>query len=55
MDPTGTRVNADEITATIGYAEPALLVARVEVTESNDNTVTVDIDVDWSDTDEESG
>jgi hypothetical protein len=33
MDPTGTRVNADEITATIGYAEPALLVARVEVTE----------------------
>jgi hypothetical protein len=25
MDPTGTRVNADEITATIGYAEPALL------------------------------
>ena len=55
MDPTGTRVNADEVTATIGYAEPALLVARVEVTESNDNTVTVDIDVDWSDTDEESG
>ena len=55
MDPTGTRVNADEITATIGYAEPALLVARVEVTESNDNTVTVDIDVDWADTDEEEG
>jgi len=55
MDPTGTRVNADEITATIGYAEPALLVTRVEVTESNDNTVTVDIDVDWADTDEEEG
>ncbi len=55
MDPTGTRVNADEITATIGYAEPALLVARVEVTESNDNTVAVDIDVDWADTDDEEG
>ncbi len=53
MDPTGTRVNADEITATIGYAEPALLVTRVEVTESNDNTVAVDIDVDWADTDDE--
>ena len=55
MDPTGTRVNADEITATIGYAEPALAVARVEVTESNDNTVAVDIDVDWADTDDEEG
>jgi hypothetical protein len=55
MDPTGTRVNADEITATIGYAEPALLVTRVEVTESNDNTVAVDIDVDWADTDDEEG
>ncbi len=55
MDPTGTRINPDEITATIGYAEPALAVARVEVTESNDNTVAVDIDVDWSDTDEEEG
>jgi hypothetical protein len=53
MDPTGTRVNPDEITATIGYAEPALLVARVEVIESNDGTVSVDIDVDWSDTDDE--
>ena len=55
MDPTGTRVNADEITATIGYAEPALSVARVEVIERNDNTVTVDIDVDWADTDDEDG
>ena len=55
MDPTGTRVNADEITATIGYAEPALLVSRVEVAESNDNTVAVAIDVDWADTDDESG
>lgn len=55
MDPTGTRVNADEIHAVIGYAEPALLVTRVEVTESNDNTVAVAIDVDWSDTDDESG
>ncbi len=55
MDPTGTRINPDEITATIGYAEPALLVARVEVTESNDNTVAVDIDVDWADTDDEQG
>lgn len=55
MDPTGTRVNPDEITATIGYAEPALLLARVEVIESNDGTVSVDIDVDWSDTDEEEG
>ncbi len=55
MDPTGTRVNADEVRATIGYAEPALAVARVEVTESNDNTVAVDIDVDWADTDDEEG
>ena len=55
MDPTGTRVNADEITATVGYAEPALAVSRVEVIERNDNTVTVDIDVDWSDTDDEEG
>ncbi len=55
MDPTGTRINPDEITATIGYAEPALLVTRVEVTESNDNTVAVDIDVDWADTDDEEG
>jgi hypothetical protein len=30
-------------------------VARVEVTESNDNTVAVDIDVDWADTDDEEG
>ena len=55
MDPTGTRVNADEITATIGYAEPALSVARVEVSEFNDGTVSVDIDVDWADTDDEDG
>jgi hypothetical protein len=55
MDPTGTRVNADEITATIGYAEPALSVARVEVSEFNDGTVSVDIDVDWADTDDEEG
>ena len=55
MDPTGTRVNADEITATIGYAEPALLVSRVEGAESNDNTVAVDIDVDWASTDDEEG
>lgn len=55
MDPVGTRINPDEIRAVIGYAEPALLVTRVEVTESNDNTVTVDIDVDWADTDDESG
>jgi hypothetical protein len=55
MDPTGTRINPDEIRAVVGYAEPALLVARVEVTESNDNTVTVDIDVDWADTDDEEG
>jgi len=55
MDPTGTRINPDEIRAVIGYAEPALAVARVEVTESNDNTVAVDIDVDWADTDDEEG
>ncbi len=55
MDPVGTRINPDEIRAVIGYAEPALLVTRVEVTESNDNTVAVAIDVDWSDTDDESG
>lgn len=55
MDPTGTRINPDEIRAVIGYAEPALAVARVEVTEFNDGTVSVDIDVDWSDTDDESG
>ena len=55
MDPVGTRINSDEIRAVIGYAEPALLVTRVEVIESNDNTVTVDIDVDWADTDDESG
>ena len=55
MDPTGTRINPDEISAAIGYAEPALLVTRVEVTERNDNTVTVDIDVDWASTDEEEG
>ena len=55
MDPTGTRINPDEIRAVVGYAEPALLVTRVEVTESNDNTVTVDIDVDWADTDDEQG
>jgi hypothetical protein len=53
LDPVGTRINPDEVRATIGYAEPALVVARVEVTESNDNTVAVDIDVDWSDTDDE--
>ena len=55
LDPVGTRVNPDEVRATIGYAEPALAVARVEVTESNDNTVAVDIDVDWADTDDEEG
>lgn len=55
MDPTGTRINPDEITAVITYAEPALRVDRVEVTESNDNTVAVDIDVDWADTDDEEG
>ena len=55
IDPTGTRINPDEIRAVVGYAEPALAVARVEVIERNDNTVTVDIDVDWSDTDEEEG
>jgi hypothetical protein len=53
IDPVGTRITADEITATIGYAEPALRVDRVEVTERNDNTVAVDIDVDWSDTNDE--
>ena len=55
MDPVGTRINPDEITATIGYAEPALSVARVEVSEFNDGTVSVDIDVDWADTDDEEG
>ena len=53
VDPTGTRINPDEIRAVVGYAEPALLVTRVEVAESNDNTVAVAIDVDWSDTDDE--
>ena len=51
IDPVGTRINPDEIRAVIGYAEPALL----EVTESNDNTAAVAIDVDWSDTDDEEG
>ena len=55
MDPVGTRINADEIRAVIGYAEPALAVARVEVSEFNDGTVSVDIDVDWADTDDEEG
>ena len=55
MDPTGTRINHDEIRAVVGYAEPALLVTRVEITESNDNTVAVDIDVDWASTDDEEG
>ena len=55
MDPTGTRINPDEIRAVVGYAEPALLVTRVEITESNDNTVAVDIDVDWASTDDEEG
>ena len=55
MDPVGTRINPDEIRAVVGYAEPALLVSRVEVAESNDNTVAVAIDVDWSDTDDEEG
>ena len=55
MDPTGTRVTADEIRAVIGYAEPALRVDRVEITERSDNTVAVDIDVDFSDTDDEQG
>ena len=55
MDPVGTRINPDEITATISYAEPALAVARVEVSEFNDGTVSVDIDVDWADTDDEEG
>lgn len=55
MDPVGTRINPDEIRAVIGYAEPALLVTRVEITESNDNTVAVDIDVDWASTDDEEG
>ena len=55
MDPTGTRINPDELRAVIGYAEPALLVARVEVSEFNDGTVSVDIDVDWADTDDEEG
>jgi len=30
-------------------------VARVEVSEYNDGTVGVDIDVDWADTDDEEG
>lgn len=55
IDPTGTRITPDEIIATVGYADPGLLVARVEVVERNDNTVLVDIDVDWSDTDDEDG
>lgn len=55
VDPTGTRINPDEIRAVVGYAEPALSVARVEVSEFNDGTVSVDIDVDWADTDDESG
>ena len=55
MDPVGTRINADEIRAVVGYAEPALLVTRVEITETNDNTVTADTDVDWADTDDEQG
>ena len=53
VDPTGTSVSPDEIRAVVGYADPALLVTRVEVAESNDNTVAVAIDVDWSDTDDE--
>ena len=55
VDPAGTRINPDEIRAVVGYAEPALAVARVEVSEFNDGTVSVDIDVDWADTDDESG
>ena len=55
VDPTGTRINPDEIRAVVGYAEPALSVARVEVSEFNDGTVSVDIDVDWADTDDEEG
>ena len=55
VDPAGPRINPDEVRAVIGYAEPALTVARVEVSEFNDGTVSVDIDVDWADTDDEEG
>lgn len=55
IDPTGTQVDADELRATIVYAEPALVVQRLDVARFPDGTVTVDIDVDWSDTDDESG
>ena len=55
IDPTGTRINPDEVRAVVSYAEPALRLLRAEVAESNDNTVAVAIDVDWSDTDDESG
>jgi phage baseplate assembly protein W len=53
IDPSGTRLTADEIVATIGYAEPALRVDRVEIDENADGTVAVAIDVDWTTTDDE--
>ena len=53
IDPAGTRITADEITATVGYAEPGLTVANVDITENADGTVAVDITVDWADTDEQ--
>ena len=53
IDPTGTQVDEDELTATIVYAEPALVVQRLDVNRYPDGTVLVDIDVDWADTDDE--
>ena len=53
IDPSGTQVDADELRATITYAEPALVVERLDVTRFPDGTVTADIDVDFADTDEE--
>jgi hypothetical protein len=55
LDPSGTAVTADEITATVTYCEPGLLVDRCEVTIDADGTCQIDIDVDFADTDDEQG
>ena len=55
IDPVGTRISADEVRAVVGFCEPGLRVDRVDVTESAEGITAVAIDVDWSDTDDESG
>lgn len=53
VDPSGGRVDPDEVAATLAFCEPGLTLTRCDITTAPDGGVTAGVDVQWTDTDTE--